>query len=240
MLPLYCNDDRACIIIVRMSDSYHIDLQHIPLDEYKQTLKAAELIPSRRILKEQIDDRFSRLQAQGIANLAKFLEAVKSTGKIDDLAGKTYISVEYLTLLRREVNALLPNPKNLKNFPGIEPSIVEKLAARGIKNSKQLFESALTRRQRAEVVQEAGIDPEVLLELVKLSDLSRIYGVGPIFARLLYDAGYDSVEAIARADSPALFGRLSRAYLAAGNSRVDFTERDIAFCIQMAGRLAGS
>ena len=75
------------------------------------------------------------------------------------------------------------------------------------------------------------------MELVKLSDLSRLYGVGPVFAKLLYDAGMDSVEAIARADSPRLFDKLSKAYLAAGNSRVDFKERDIAFCIQMAGRL---
>jgi hypothetical protein len=33
---------------------------------------------------------------------------------------------------------------------------------------------------------------------------------------------------------------LAKAYLAAGNSRVDFTGRDIAFCIRMAGRLPGS
>jgi hypothetical protein len=222
-----------------MSDSYHLDLQHIPLEKYKQTLKAAELIPSRRALKEQIDDRFSRLRVQGIANLAEFLDAAKITAKVAELAGKTGIPVEYLTLLRREVNALLPNPKNLKDFPGGEGSIVEKLAARGIKNTKQLFESALTGRQRADLAREAGIDPEKLLELVKLSDLSRIYGVGPVFARLLYDVGFDSVGAIARADSPQLFDKLSRAYLAAGNSRVDFKERDIAFCIQMAGRLSG-
>jgi nucleotidyltransferase/DNA polymerase involved in DNA repair len=220
-----------------MRDSYHIDLQDISLDQYKQTLKAAELIPSRRILKEQIDSRFSRLQAQGICNLAEFLTAVKSTAKITELAGKSNTPVEYLTLLRREVNALLPKPRNLRDFPGVEAATVEKLATRGIKNSKQLFESALSGEQRAELVKQVAIDAEELLELVKLSDLSRVYGVGPVFARLLCDAGVDSVEAIARADSTQLFDTLAQAYLAAGNSRVDFKERDIAFCIQMAGRL---
>jgi predicted flap endonuclease-1-like 5' DNA nuclease len=220
-----------------MSDSYHLDLQDISLDQYRQTLKAAELIPSRRILKEQINERFSRLQAQGISNLAKFLSAVKSAEKIADLARMADLSVEYLTLLRREVNALLPKPKNLRDFPGVDPATIEKLAAQGIKNSKQLFESALSREGRAELARRGGIDPEELLELVKLSDLSRIYGVGPVFARLLYDAGVDSVEAISRAESSRLFDRLAKAYLAAGNSRVDFKERDIAFCVQMAGRL---
>ncbi len=228
------------IIIVWMNDPYHLNLQDISLDQYRQTLQEAELIPSRRILKEQIDDRFSRLQAQGISNLAELLDAVKSTGKIDELAGITDLSVEYLTLLRREVNALLPKPRNLRDFSGIDPATIEKLAQRGIKNSKQLFDNALSGEQRAKLASGAGIDPRELLELVKLSDLSRVYGVGPVFARLLYDAGVDSAQAIARADSSQLFDRLSKAYLAAGNSRVDFKERDIAFCIQLAGRLPAS
>ena len=85
----------------------------------------------------------------------------------------------------------------------------------------------------------AGVASEDLLELVQLADLSRVYGVGPVFARLIYDAGVHSVAAIAGADAPRLFGKLAAAYLAAGNSRVDFSERDIAFCIRMAERLAG-
>ena len=223
-----------------MNDPYQLNLRGISLDQYRQTLQEAELIPSRRILKEQIEDRFARLQAQGISNLAEFLDAVKSTRKINELAGKTDLSVEYLTLLRREINALLPKPRNLRDFSGIDPATVEKLAVRGIKNSRQLFGNALSGERRAELSRQAQIDPEELLELVKLSDLSRLYGVGPVFARLLYDAGVDSAEAIARADSSQLFDRLSKAYLAAGNSRVDFKERDISFCIQMAGRLPAS
>jgi hypothetical protein len=220
-----------------MSGSYHLDLRTISLDQYKQTLKAAELIPSRRILKEQIDSRFSRLQAQGIANLAEFLFAVGSAGKLAGLARSTDMPEQYLTILRREVNALLPKPRKLGDFPGIDAAVVRKLAAGGIKNSKQLFERALSGEQRTVLSQQTGIGGGDLLELVKLSDLSRVYGVGPVFARLLYEAGVDSVEAIARADAARLFRKLAEAYLAAGNSRVDFTERDIAFCIQMARRL---
>ena len=223
-----------------MSNTYHLDLENISLDQYRQTLKAAELIPSRRSLKEDIDSRFSRLQAQGITNLAEFLTAVNSAKATAELARNTDLSAEYLTLLRREVSALLPKPRNLRDFPGVDPAIVEKLAARGINNSKQLYENALSRQQRAELAQLAGIEPAALLELLKLSDLSRVYGVGPVFARLLYDAGINSVLAIAQADSRKLFDKLATAYLAAGNSRVDFKERDIAFCIRMAGRLPGS
>ena len=220
-----------------MSGSYYLDLRDISLEQYKQTLKAAELIPSRRILKQEIDSRLSRLQEEGISNLAEFLSAANSAEKIAGIARNTGLSEQYLTILRREVNALLPKPRNLRDFPGVEGAVVDKLAALGINNSKQLFNSAWSKVQRAELAERAGIGAGELLELVKLSDLSRVYGVGPVFARLLYDAGMDSVAAIARADSAQLFDKLAAAYLAAGNSRVDFKERDISFCIQMARRL---
>ena len=38
---------------------------------------------------------------------------------------------------------------------------------------------------------------EVLLELVKLSDLSRASYVGPVFARLFYETGADTPEKLA-------------------------------------------
>jgi hypothetical protein len=59
------------------------------------------------------------------------------------------ISTEYLTLLRGEVGDLLPKPRNLRDFSDVEREIPEKPAEWGIKNSKQLFESALTGQQRA-------------------------------------------------------------------------------------------
>jgi predicted flap endonuclease-1-like 5' DNA nuclease len=223
-----------------MNESYHLNLREISLDQYEQTLKATELIPSRRILKDNIERNFAALQERGISNLAEFLSTVKNTAKIAELADQTGISVEYLTLLRREVNALLPKPRNLREFPGIGPATVEKLERMGIKNSKQLFERARSRAQRVALARETGIASDELMELVKLSDLSRVYGVGPVFARLLYEAGVDTVQAIARAEAPQLFDKLAEAYLEAGNSRVDFKERDIAFCIQMAKRLPRS
>ena len=223
-----------------MSDSYHINLKEISLDQYKQTLKQSELIPSRRILKEQIDQRFKQLRDRGISNLDDLLSAAKNAKKIADLAKNTGLSEEYLTILRREVNALIPQPKNLRDFPGVEPSIVEKLEKRGIRNSKQLFLATRSQQERTRLSKAADIDSEKLLELVKLADLSRVYGVGPIFARLLFDGGADTVESLAQADSEQLFRQLEYRYLEAGYSKADFKERDIRFCIRMARNLPKS
>ena len=223
-----------------MSDSYHINLKEISLDQFRQTLKQAELIPSRRILKEQIDQRFERLQAQGISNLKDLLSAAKNAKKIAVLSNNTGLSEEYLTILRREVNALIPQPKNLRDYPGIEPAVIEKLGKRGIRNSKQLFLAARNKQERIQLSQAADIDPTKLLEMVKLADLSRVYGVGPIFARLLFDIGTETVESLAQADSEQLFRQLEKKYLEAGYSKADFKERDIRLCIRMAKDLPKS
>jgi hypothetical protein len=220
-----------------MNDSYHLDLSQITLVQYGQTLKAAELIPSRRFLQEDVARRFAQLREAGIDTLEELLAAVKNKARLAELAERTGLDQHYLTVLRREVGSLLPSPRNLRDFPGVDTGIVEKLAERGCKNTKQLFDRARSRTGRAELAAECGIDDEELLELLQLSDLSRLYGVGPVFARLLYNAGIDSVQAIAASASGRLFEQLAAAYLAAGNPRVDFTERDLAFCIQMAARL---
>ncbi len=58
----------------------------------------------------------------------------------------------------------------------------------GLRNSRQLFVAAQNKGWRERFAQGTDIPLDVLDELIGLSDLSRIYGVGPIFARMIYDA----------------------------------------------------
>jgi hypothetical protein len=88
-------------------------------------------------------------------------------------------------------------PFPLREFLGINPEYVEKLAAVGIRNAKQMLEVGGTERGRAALSEETGVAGDVILELVKLSDLARIPGVKGIRARLYYDAGVDTIEKMA-------------------------------------------
>ena len=88
-------------------------------------------------------------------------------------------------------------PFPLSEFRGINPEYVEKLAAVGIRNVKQMLEVGQTERGRAVLSEETGVAGDVILELVKLSDLARIPGVKGIRARLYHDAGVDTIEKMA-------------------------------------------
>jgi hypothetical protein len=92
----------------------------------------------------------------------------------------------------------------LKEFRGVSPEHVKKLADIGIRNVKQMLEAGRTHDKRKEVSAKTGVPVEAILELVKLSDLARIQGVKSIRARLYYDAGVDTVEKLAKWDPEEL------------------------------------
>ncbi|MCK4666205.1 DUF4332 domain-containing protein [Candidatus Dependentiae bacterium] len=56
-------------------------------------------------------------------------------------------------------------------------------------------------KQRKKISKDTGVPLETILELVKLSDLTRLGAVKAVRAQLYYDAGIDSIEKMATWDS---------------------------------------
>ena len=52
-----------------MNAHYHIDSRKYTLQQLKMNLLSRELIPSRKVLKEDIERRFKILEKMGILNL---------------------------------------------------------------------------------------------------------------------------------------------------------------------------
>ncbi len=70
----------------------------------------------------------------------------------------------------------------------------------GIKDTHRLYDLVRSLEKRNELASNSGISREILLELTKLTDLSRIKWVSHTFARMLYDIGVDTVEEAANAN----------------------------------------
>lgn len=96
------------------------------------------------------------------------------------------------------------NPFKLRDFRGVSPEYVQRLAARGIKTTTQMLAHGSTRNQRGALAKETGVPGKALLELVQLSDLARLPGVKGIRARLYFEAGVDSVYKMAHWQPEAL------------------------------------
>ncbi len=86
----------------------------------------------------------------------------------------------------------------LKEFIGVEQKAIQLLTLDGIKTVKQMLEAGNTKAKRRKLTKKTGVPEEAILELVKLSDLSRIPGLKKVRARLFFDAGMDTLEKIAK------------------------------------------
>lgn len=191
-----------------LDSEYHLDLNSFRLSKLKGILEAIQLLPSQRLLQEQLDERFAVLEQHGIENLAQLQSELKTKAKLASFANATGLPIDYLTILRREVNSYQPKPINLRDFPGVNPDTIQKLEGAGIKNTKQLFPHVLTSDMRASFVERLQIDADEVLELTRLTDVARTKWVGPKFARLLVKSDYDTVEKIANADYEELYQAL--------------------------------
>lgn len=189
---------------------YYIDLASISIDAYKEKLRNGYLPPSRMILKEQLDERFDCFKGLGIENVKELLLLLKKSGEISELVKLEYFTIEYLKILLREINSTLPKPNKVKEFLGISEDTVARLEKLGIKTSLHLYEKVKTVKSRQEISNITGIDNEIILELTKLCDLSRIKWVGVTFAKMLYDIGIDTVEKATKADAIELHKSITK------------------------------
>ena len=179
---------------------YYIDLNSISIDEYKKKLESSIMIPSRMILKDMIDERFNHFKKLGIKNVHELQLTLKKKDKLKELSKDNLFSEEYLTILLRELNSIQVKPNKINDFIGISSDTISKLEKFGIKDTLKLFDKVLTIKSRKELASKTGINEDEILKLTKLADLSRIKWVGATFATVLYEAGYDSLEKVSKAN----------------------------------------
>ena len=216
-----------------MEKQYHLNIEKYSLQKFKNNLKSRDMIPSRVSLKDELDERFKKLEINGISNLKELIDTLKTKPKIELFSNETGLTTEYLTLLKREAKSYLPNPVRLDKFPGIPTKYVERLEAEGINNSRQLFNEAKYRIERERLSQRTEIPIEIVNELVCLSDLARAYGVGPVFARIIYDVGIKSIKMFVENSAEEFI----RIYEEREQKKADFGVNEIQFSLKLAKEL---
>ena len=201
--------------------SYNLELSDFSLKDYKELLKNQNLLPGRRILWQDIDLRFSALTRQGISNVARLKSQLSTPKKIASLSEATGIPADYLTVLKREIGTLVQKPVPLASFPGVDEALLSGLAERGIKNSKDFYDSGLLGD----------------VELSGLCDLVRINGVGPVAARVFFEAGFRSAALVAVADAKDMLAKVSAVNNEKKYYKAKLGEKDMQFCIDFAALL---
>lgn len=189
---------------------YYIDLEKITIKDYQNKLKFLYLPPSRMVLKDKLVERFGYFEYLGIKNVKELIQILKNKDKFTELSKVDCLSGDYLTILLREINSTFPKPNKLADFIWISKYTIDKLATIGIINTEKLYDKVLTKIDRQKLADSMGVAYTEILELTKLTDLSRIKWVGVAYAQMLYDLGLDTVEKVTKADSVDLHTRLNQ------------------------------
>ncbi|MHA1112806.1 MAG: DUF4332 domain-containing protein [Promethearchaeota archaeon] len=92
----------------------------------------------------------------------------------------------------------------LKDFLGINPEHAKILDRLGIKNVNQMLEAGKTKKSRENLAKKTDIPIDAILELVELSDITRIGYVKSKLSRLYYNSGIRSPQDIVQYDANSL------------------------------------
>jgi hypothetical protein len=150
-----------------------------------------------------------------------------------------YVANEEMRLLSSALRQqrIKRKPFPLKEFRGVNPEYVTRLAAAGIRNDAQMLKAGRTRNGRLELSERTGIPLDAILEFVKLSDLARIFAVKGVRTRLYYDAGIDTLEKMAQWDPAELRKMLVEFVERTGFDGIATLPAEARFTVKEAKRL---
>jgi hypothetical protein len=213
---------------------YTVDISKISVNEYKEILRNTELLPSRKILHQDLDACFNAILNRKINNLGELKKAMSSKEKIASLSTKLALSEEYLIILRREIGSMETKIVLLKEFPEIESKALDFLHKYNIKSSKDYFEFYLSFYDK-NIMEEKYLLSEIKAhEIFCLCDLVRINGVGALAAKSFFEAGFQSVDDVSRANATEMLSKVSFVNNDKQYYKAKLGVKDMQFCIDCA------
>ena len=213
--------------------SYHINLEKVTIEFFREWLKTSNLIPGWMILRENMD-YLDTLKKLGIVNLDQVRVVLKSKANLHEFSGKSGIPEDYLTVLRRVVNGFHPKPNKIKDFPKIAGETVRKLKEFGMTNTLKLFEHIDEPGKRAQFGKDHDLSEVEVDNLWKLADLSRIKWVNHTFAYVLKEAGYESLKNVADADHEEMYQKVKELNHKQKYYRGTIGSNDFQRCVESA------
>lgn len=213
---------------------YTLDLSKISIEAYKEILKNQYLLPSRKILHQEMDYSFQAIQSCKIKNLYELKKALSTTQKLGMFAENSGLSKDYLTILRREIGSIEPKTVLIEEFPEVDEQTINLMLNAGIKSSKDYYEFYCSLKDRNEITQIISITLDKAQELYCLCDLVRINGVGAVAAKSFFDAGYKSVSDIASTNAEEMLLKISKVNELKQYYKAKLGIKDMQFCINFA------
>ncbi len=171
---------------------YTIDLKQITLVEFAEILTTIDLLPGRRVLLNNLTGVIAKLKQKRITSLAALQRELKYKKQFPQLATELGDNIDYIIILNREVNGYVSKTISLANLDVYSIVELKQLKEAGIKTSRDLYDQCLTKEMRRKASQQSGLAEPRIIAGLKLVELVRINGIGPVYAKILIEMGIKS------------------------------------------------
>lgn len=165
-------------------------------------------VENARMFEVFLNDRGITAEESSATDLDSFVSSVldgKNVGKFMWTLQNYFSFIKHDKMLkhsqgiREQHTAKSRKPFKLKDFKDVNQESISKLSTEGILTVEDMLQAGKTQSKRIELSEKTGIDSEEILELAKLSNLTRLGAVKAVRARLYHDSGFDTIEKIAKA-----------------------------------------
>jgi len=213
---------------------YYKDFSAMSIDDLKTKLLTGDLLKSRLPLRENIDGHFRAVKKGGISNAEELNAALKTKKTVASFAEKTGMPLDYLMLLRREINSWQPQPRKIDGFPLLDSKVKTALQENGIKTTVDAYQHILTPSARKSLRVKTGLTEKQVLHVARMTDLCRLQYVNETFATLLVEAGYETITSVANADPEELQKKVNTVYKKLLLSKCTIGLNDMRYLIRLA------
>ena len=220
-----------------MDESYGLEMEAVSIEKFQKMLENKDLLPGRKILLEEMGERFAKLKAAGVLTMADLVTFLKTSKRVAQAAQATGIPEEYLKVLRREVGGYQPKPLRLAEFNTLSMAQVAALQAADIKTSFDLLREGASKTDRAALAAQTNLPEALILKLVRTADLCRVLGVGIVSAEVFLEAGVTSVGEMMTQPPVSMLERTTAVYAKREGGAAPITMNDILFCVDAAAML---
>jgi hypothetical protein len=212
--------------------------ESISLGDLLNRIKLTDLIPSRTMLLDGIDQKFKLLSQHGINTFSDLQNALKNPKRSESFSQTSGLDAQYLVLLRREVESYIPKPFKLKEIDWIPEEVVCTLSEYGINDSDELLSRSREPEGIIKLSRESKVNPEMVEYLSWLADLGRVQWVSPTFARILIEADCKTTEKLASVDADKLYEELDKVNSGGKYFNGKIGLRDVKRLVNAAGFIA--
>ncbi|MDW7733193.1 MAG: DUF4332 domain-containing protein [Methanolobus sp.] len=216
---------------------YSADLSKITLEDFENMMLSAQLLPSQRIILDDLSLNMQKLRNHGLKNLLEVQKLLKKKDRYPAISAEIGIDEDYLVILNRMVNSYVVKPLPLDKLGIFSKNELDRLAGESIKNTKQYYEALMTSGQREKLSDEIGIVLDRIEYALHIADLLRINGVGVEYAKILYKMGITCIDDYNSTPSKVILASFRELNREKAYSRSNIGISDIDYCRRFCQKL---